>query len=527
MNKKSILSLVLAVLFVFSACGSTDLAESESSSTEQSKTESEQPISTAGSSDMFTDKDMEIGYNEETSTWITLSGDNASSNSDTVQVSGSTVTITDAGTYILSGSLEDGMIIVNAEDTDKVQLVLKGVQITSSTSAAIYVLQADKVFITTASGTQNTLVNGGEYVAIDDNNIDGMIFSKSDLTLNGDGTLTISTDVGHGIVSKDDLVITSGTYNITAASHGISGKDSVRIANGTYTIESGKDGIHAENTEDSSMGFLYVGGGTFDITAGGDGMSASSYLQIENGTFTITSGEGSASVSTTNSTTEFGQSSSLQAETTTTQNDTISQKGIKADENISITSGTFNLDSADDAIHAANEISIAAGEFNIASGDDAIHSDSSVVIEDGSFKISDCYEGVEGLSITVDGGTFDITSEDDGLNAGGGNDSSGFGGRMSQQDEFSTSSGGFITINNGSLTIVSTGDCIDSNGDLTINGGVLNLTCNGSGNTALDCDGSYTNNGGEITTNDGSENNPGQMGGMGKTGGKGQGHSGF
>ena len=98
---------------------------------------------------------------------------------------------------------------------------------------------------------------------------------------------------------------------------------------------------------------------------------------------------------------------------------------------------------------------------------------------------------------------------------------------MSQQDEFSTSSGGSITINNGSLTIVSTGDCIDSNGDLTINGGALNLTCNGSGNTALDCDGSYTNNGGEITTNDGSENNPGQMGGIGKTGGKGQGHSGF
>ena len=199
MNKKSILSLVLAVLFVFSACGSTDLAESESSSTEQSETESEQPISTAGSS------------------WITLSGDNASSNSDTVQVSGSTVTITDAGTYILSGSLEDGMIIVNAEDTDKVQLVLKEVQITNSTSTAIYVLQADKVFITTASGTQNTLANGGEYVAIDDNNIDGMIFSKSDLTLNGDGTLTISADAGHGIVSKDDLVITSGTYNITAA----------------------------------------------------------------------------------------------------------------------------------------------------------------------------------------------------------------------------------------------------------------------------------------------------------------------
>ena len=392
MNKKSILSLVLAVLFVFSACGSTDLAESESSSTEQSKTESEQPISTAGSSDMFTDKDMEIGYNEETSTWITLSGDNASSNSDTVQVSGSTVTITDAGTYILSGSLEDGMIIVNAEDTDKVQLVLKGVQITSSTSAAIYVLQADKVFITTASGTQNTLANGGEYVAIDDNNIDGMIFSKSDLTLNGDGTLTISTDAGHGIVSKDDLVITSGTYNITAASHGISGKDSVRIANGTYTIESGKDGIHAENTDDTSLGFLYVSGGTFDIAAEGDGMSASAYLQIEDGTFTITTGEGSASVTMETDTMGFRQRGGFQTETTETETvDMVSQKGVKADGAITIAGGSFVTNTVDDSVHAGGDILITGGEFELRSGDDAVHSDAAVTIQNGTFTIAYCY----------------------------------------------------------------------------------------------------------------------------------------
>ena len=131
----------------------------------------------------------------------------------------------------------------------------------------------------------------------------------------------------------------------------------------------------------------------------------------------------------------------------------------------------------------------------------------------GHFTIPYCYEGIEGLSITIDGGTFQITAQGDGLNAAGGADSSGFGVR--QQDRFasSASSDSFILINGGTFTITSQGDCIDSNGDLTINGGTLDLTCNGSGNTALDTDGSYTNNGGTVTTNDGSEENPGAMGG--------------
>lgn len=146
------------------------------------------------------------------------------------------------------------MVVVNAEDTDEVQLVLNGVEITNNTSAAIYILEADKVLIVTASGSENSLANGGEYVAIDDNNIDAVIFSKSDLTLSGEGTLTINAAAGQGIVSKDDLVFASGTYAITAASHGISGNDSVQITSGTYTITSGKDGIHAENTDDTSHG---------------------------------------------------------------------------------------------------------------------------------------------------------------------------------------------------------------------------------------------------------------------------------
>ena len=532
MKKFAIFAALLVALLSCSGCSLTGSTASEgfqaAASSETTVSETTTVETVAAASEMFTDRDMEIGYDEETSARITLSGSSASSDSDAVQISGSTVTITDEGTYLLSGTLDDGMIVVNAEDTDKVQLVLDGVGITSSTSAAIYVLEADKVFITTTSGSENTLANGGEYVAIDDNNIDAVIFAKSDLTLNGAGNLTISAAAGHGIVSKDDLVLTSGSYDITAVNQGLSGKDSIRIANGSYTITSGKDGIHAENTDDTSLGFLYVSGGTFDIAAEGDGMSASAYLQIEDGTFTITTGEGSASVTMETDTMGFRQRGGFQTETTETETvDMVSQKGVKADGAITIAGGSFVTNTVDDSVHAGGDILITGGEFELRSGDDAVHSDAAVTIQNGTFTIAYCYEGLEGLSITIDGGTFDITSVDDGINAAGGADSSGFGGGRPGQDQFSANSDSFIIINGGDLVIVSTGDCIDSNGSLTINGGTVNLTCNGSGNTALDCDGTYTNNGGDVTTNDGSENNPGQMGGgMGGTGKPGRGGQG-
>lgn len=519
MQKNVILPLVLTGLIFLSACSTTDVVESASTSSTTNQMVSSPSASVVSSSDMFTDSDLEIGYNEETSARVTLSGNSASSESDAVQVSGSTITITKEGTYILSGTLDDGMIVVNVGDTEKVHLILDSVQITNATSAAIYVVEADKVFITTASGTENTLANGGEYVAIDDNNIDAVVFSKSDLTMNGAGTLTITAAAGHGIVSKDDLVLASGTYNITAASHGISGKDSVRIASGSYKIVSGKDGIHAENTDDTSLGFLYVAGGTFEINAEGDGMSASSYLQLEGGDFAITTGEGSASVTMATDTMSSGKRGSFQEQTTTTEDaDSVSQKGIKADGAITITDGTFVIDTVDDSIHAGGDILISNGEFELQSGDDGIHSDTAVAIQNGSFTIPYCYEGIEGLSVTIDGGTFDVTSVDDGINAAGGADSSGFSGRLPGQEQFYSSSDSFITINGGTLTIVSTGDCVDSNGNLTLNGGTLNLTCNSSGNTTVDCDGTYTNSGSDITTNDGAENNPGQMGGKGGMG---------
>ena len=524
-TKRRCTAVLLCGLLILSGCATQNTPEDTSNTDTETVTSDNVAAATVSAIDtsgVFSDRDLAGTYDESTAIPITLNGDSASCDSASVVMDGGTITGTAEGVYLISGTLNDGQIIVDAGDTDKVQLVLAGADITSSTSAAIYALNADKVFVTLAEGTQNVLTNGGEYVAMDDNNIDSVIFAKTDLTLNGSGSLTINAQAGHGVVSKDDLVITGGSYTITAASHGLSGKDGIAIADGTFVITSGKDGIHSENSDDSSLGWLYIKDGTVTITAQGDAVSAMGALQIDGGTFDLYTGEGSASVEMTGSD-QMGQMGggqrggwTDQTATTETQmeEDAVSQKGIKGESTYAINGGTFYIDSADDCLHAGGEMVIAAGAFTLNSGDDAVHCDDALTIQSGTFTIPYCYEGIEGLSITIEDGVFDITSSDDGLNSAGGADSSGFGGFGNrQQDAFTASSDSFIIVNGGTFTLVSTGDCVDSNGSLTINGGTLNLTCNGSGNTAIDCDGTYANNGGDVTTNDGSEENPGQMGG--------------
>ncbi|MBO5337481.1 MAG: carbohydrate-binding domain-containing protein [Lachnospiraceae bacterium] len=237
--------------------------------------------------DMFSDRDKEIGFDEATDTLITLAGSSAICNSESVVVEGSTVTITDEGTYILTGNLENGQIVVDAEDSDKLQIVLNGADITCETSAAVYVKEADKVFITLAANTENSLAVTKEFAEIDDNNIDSAIFSKADLTVNGTGNLKISTAKGHGIVSKDDLVITDGIIEIQAAGHGLEGKDSVRIADGKFEINVEEDGIHSENDDDSELGFVYIAGGEYIINAKDDGIHAGAQLVIDEGNISI------------------------------------------------------------------------------------------------------------------------------------------------------------------------------------------------------------------------------------------------
>ena len=276
-------------------CGSTSAGSTETAdAVTESQTETAEVSNIDGildSSDMFTNRDKEIGYDEESAIAINLSDGASIADSDSVVIDGDTITITEEGTYILSGSLTNGQIVVEAENA-KVQLVLDNADISCETSAAIYVKDADKVFITTTDGSTNTVCTSGEFEAIDDNNIDAAIFSKSDLTLNGAGSLEVTCGNGHGIVSKDDLVITSGEYVVDAGKHALSGKDSVRIAGGTFDLTAGRDGIHSENTDEEEKGFVYIENGSFTITSDGDGIDASYVVEIVDGSFDITAGGG-------------------------------------------------------------------------------------------------------------------------------------------------------------------------------------------------------------------------------------------
>lgn len=236
--------------------------------------------------DMFTKRDLSGNYEESEAVKITLSGKTVTCDSSNVQIEDGVVTIKAAGVYVLSGTLTDGTVVVDAGDDDKVQLVFDGVSITAADYAAIYAKNADKVFVTLTEGTENTLTVSGDYVQTDDNNVDAVIFAKCDLTLGGSGSLTVKDTTGHGIVSKDDLVVTGGTYTIDSQDHCLNGKDSVRIADGTFTLTCDEDGIHAGN-DDQQDGYIYIEGGDIDISVGDDAMHAEGLLIITGGDIDI------------------------------------------------------------------------------------------------------------------------------------------------------------------------------------------------------------------------------------------------
>lgn len=267
--------------------GSAD-AENTSVKTEMTVEEMQVAIDEAMSdaaidiTDMFTKRDLAGNYDESEAVKITLSGKTAACNSSNVQIEDGVVTIKAAGVYVLSGTLTDGTIVVDAGDDDKVQLVLDGVSIMAADYAAIYAKNADKVFVTLAEGAGNSLTVSGDYVQTDDNNVDAVIFAKCDLTLNGTGSLTVKDTTGHGIVSKDDLVVTGGTYTIDSQDHCLNGKDSVRIADGTFNLSCDEDGIHAGN-DDQQDGYVYIEGGDINISVGDDAIHAEGLLIITGG----------------------------------------------------------------------------------------------------------------------------------------------------------------------------------------------------------------------------------------------------
>lgn len=467
--------------------------------------------------DMFTDRDQKPDYDADGSVRIQLNGTSATASSDSVRIDGTTITLTADATYVISGTLEDGMLIVDAPDSAKLQLVFDGVNINSATSAPLYIRAADKVFLTLAEGTENTLSNGGSFTPIDENNIDAAIFSKQDLTVNGVGSLTVTSPAGHGIVSKDDLVITGGHITVASASHGLDANDSVRIANASVTVDAGKDGIRAKNDEDASRGFVYLTSGTLDIEAEGDGISASAYVQIENGTIRVLAGGGSEN-GTKSSSESFGGfmggprpgGQPPQGRTSSSSNDGTSMKGIKARGSLLISDGSITINSADDAIHSNASVVINGGTFEIASGDDGIHADDTLTVTAGKINITESYEGLEAQHVVIQGGEITLSATDDGINAAGGKDSSGtsggrdglFGGGPGGGPGGggfggSSSSNGSIVISGGKLYIKAYGDGIDANGTLEITGGHTTVVGPTQGDTAtLDYDISGTISGG-------------------------------
>lgn len=541
MKKRRIFTLFLVLSLMLTACGNGAADEN----TEAGVSSTVETAEGHGqlNSDLFTDRDFEIDYDENRSAKIILNGTSAQCTSNAVEISGTTVTIKDEGTYIISGTLEDGMIIVNADKEDKTQIVLDNVTVSSKTSAPIYVLQADKVFLTMAEGSDNELSNGGAFEAIDDNNIDSVIFSKEDLTLNGNGTLTITSPAGHGIVSKDELTMTSGDYVIQSAGHGISGKDNVCITDAAIEIAAGKDGIKAENEDDDTLGFVYLQSGTYDISAEGDGISASEELVIQDGTYDIITGGGSENAATQTSS-DWGNfmgghgmgggrggmggsrpGGTLPDETENkleniedsssegTEEDSTSIKGIKAEADLTIHNGVFSIDSADDAIHSNRNVTINGGTFSIATGDDGFHADDTMKVAAGIIDITESYEGLEGLHVLVSGGSVSLAASDDGFNAAGGTDASGtegmrggdtFGGRGAGGPGMAagpggtgSSSDGSIVISGGNIQIHASGDGIDANGSLEISGGTTLVSGPFSGDTAtLDYDTSAVITGG-------------------------------
>ncbi len=350
---------------------------------------------------MFTDRDLDTGYDESNSTVITLNGDSAETSGSGVIADGSTITITAEGTYIFTGTLDDGQIIVAAADTDKVQIVLNGVNITNDDSACIWVQTADKVFVTLAAGTENTLSDtGSEYVQTDDSsNVDGVIFSKEDITFNGSGTLNINANYANGIVGKDDVKFTGGTYNITSTGNAIEGKDSVRIKDGNFNLTSGsdKDGIHTSNEEEAGKGYIYIEGGDINISSQDDGIHAATVLFIAGGNINVTE----------------------------------SYEGLEGDS-IDILGGTISVNSSDDGFNASTSTSqdefgfggmgggmeydenayihIYGGEIHIDADGDGIDSNGNLYIDGGYVvvdgPVNDGNGAIDkGGTATISGGT--------------------------------------------------------------------------------------------------------------------------
>lgn len=480
-NYRKYIAAAAAICLAMSSAG---CSKSDSSSETDTKTTSAQISSEAFE---ISAEDKDVGYDETEAVKIALSGESAEIEGSGAACENGVLSITEGGTYILSGDLS-GEIYVKAKGSE-VKLVLNGVSVTNSDYAALMIDKASKVTLTLEDGTENSFADGAEYTLTDSNdNTDGCIFSRADLTING-----------------------SGTIDVTA----------------------GSNGIRATNDEDAEKGFVSVTGGDITVNAAGDALEAETVIQIEDGTLTLTSGGGAANASmksdgqpngdwgswskddmgtppdmngqqtgtppempsgsgesaltaTAYTAVSADNSDSTSTEASSADSESTSAKGIKAGSELNILGGVISIDSSDDSLHSNGTMNISAGDITASSGDDGTHADGDLTISGGKITVSKSYEGLEGLNIYISGGEIDVTASDDGLNAAGGSDTGSD--ERAGRDMFADSDENHILeISGGTLKVNASGDGLDSNGNFVMSGGTIIVSgpTNG-GNGALD-----------------------------------------
>lgn len=495
MKKLDIIMFVLVIILVIAICVFSSLYKNDSNANYRNKIVSGDISNENDSSISDIDISINTDDGDEKVQWEDYSV-NEYNLTDSL-------TINSSGIYNLTGTITNGQIRINAMNQN-VKLILNNLNVTNMSGPAIFVEDAEDVIIELADGTKNYLEDGSTYSGYEEDEV-GTIFSHSDITFQGTGSLEVKSNCGDAIVSKDDLKIVSGTYIVNSLDDAIRGKDSVYIQDGLFTINSSGDAIKSTNDTDVDKGFVKIENGSFLILSELDGISAETKLLIEGGTFNITTGGGSK-VSSNNSSDwgMWGRKNKMPGMTnqaTENTENTSSAKGIKAGDSIVIRNGTFILNTSDDAIHSNNNIGIEKGNFDIQTGDDGIHADGELIIDDGTINVSKSYEGIEGSKITLNGGDINVVSSDDGINVAGGNDSSSLNKKgannflkMPTQD-----SNNFLYINGGNISVDATGDGIDVNGNAYMYGGnVIVYGPENTGNGALDYDRIFEVNGGTL-----------------------------
>lgn len=468
----TLFSLPLAACSRAAAATSQSAQSEGSAASSELETDVEHLVSVA---DIVTDRDLEGTWEEDGATKISLSDDGCAVDGSGAAADGSTVTITAGGTYVLTGQISAGQVVVNA-DGEKVQLVLDGVSVTSSDSAAILVRAAKKVWLTLADGIQNKLATSGSFAEDNEYSIDGAVWCKSDLTINGTGVLKVSSAEGHGIVCKEELALVSGDVEVEAARHAVQAQDAVCVVAGTWSLTAGTDGIHCGDDDDAEKGSVLIVGGTVSIDAGSDGVDAANVLEVDGGEIAVSAADDG-----------LHSERALQVDggTVTVAK---SYEGLEG-STVTVNGGVIDVTSSDDGVNAAGEPtgdSSAEATGVGASGPEAVGEQPEAAANGGQAPIEDgqAPEGADAQAPTGAGGQATADAGGQAPGAGGG------------MDYDSTAQ---VTINGGKLTIQAGGDGIDSNGDLTVTGGetyVFGPTSDGDG--SLDFAGTGTVTGGVV-----------------------------